>query len=208
MTITEISVQKRNKKRCNVYVDGNFSCSLDSFTVLKYNLKVGQEITTERLEELSFESEKDKALSYAFDYIGKYFKTEKQLKDKLYEKGYMRPVVEYVMGKIKEYGYIDDASYVKAYIESNSAKKGVKLMKYELKGKGIADSLLDEVEQDPDKEAAAIRAYAEKFLAKNEPTRENVAKLCRRLYSKGFSYDAVSDVLYKIRHEVDYDDEY
>lgn len=208
MIITEISVQKKNKKRCNIYVDGSFSCALDSFTVLKYNLKVGQEITTERLEELSFESEKDKALSYAFDYISKYFKTEKQLKDKLYEKGYMRPVVDYVMEKVKEYGYVNDERYVKAYIESNGKKKGTKLLKYELKGKGVSDEILNEIKRDERSEKAACKAFAEKFFSKNEMTKENVRKLYQRLYARGFSYDIVSETLDSIRSEVEDDGEY
>ncbi len=207
MVITEISVQKRNKKRCNLYLDGNFSCSLDSFTVLKYNLKVGQEMTSERLEELTFESEKDKALSYAFDYISKYFKTEKQLKDKLYEKGYMRPIVDYVMEKVKDYGYVDDERFAKAYIQTNSKKKGTKLLKYELKSKGVSESVLSEIETDEDTEKAACKAYAEKFFSKNEMSKENVRKLYQRLYSRGFSYDIVSDILDKIRNEVDDDEE-
>ena len=203
MVITEISVQKKNKKRCNVYVDGVFTCVLDNFTVLKNGLKAGREITTEELEELSFESEKDKALSYAFDYISKYFKTEKQLKDKLYEKGYMRPVVEYVLGKVREYGYVSDETYAKAYIESGAKKKGMKLLKYELKGKGVSEEILESFEADDESEEKACFAFAEKFFQKNEPSRENKRKLYQRLYSRGFSYDTISSALDKFNTDND-----
>ena len=203
MVITEISVQKKNKKRCNVYVDGVFTCALDNFTVLKNGLKAGREITTEELEELSFESEKDKALSYAFDYISKYFRTEKQLKDKLYEKGYMRPVVEYVLGKVKEYGYVSDETYAKAYIESGSKKKGMKLLKYELKGKGVSEEILESFEADDESEEKACFAFAEKFFQKNELSRENKRKLYQRLYSRGFSCDTISAVLDKFSEDSD-----
>lgn len=203
MTITEISVQKKNKKRCNIYADGVFVCALDNFTVIRYNLKVGDEVEDSYLGELSFESEKDKALSYAFDYIGKYFRTEKQLKDKLYEKGYMKPVVDYVLQKVKDYGYIGDKNYAKAYIESGAKKKGMKLLKYELKNKGVSDEILESIEYDEECEENACRAYAEKFFSKNEPTRENLQKLYRRLYAKGFSFDVVSAVLDKMRESAE-----
>ena len=43
-TITDLSHQKKNKDRVNVYIDGSFACGLDALTVVKNRLTVGTEI--------------------------------------------------------------------------------------------------------------------------------------------------------------------
>lgn len=199
MIITEISVQKKNKKRSNVYIDGAYFCALDNFTVLKYSLKSGMEIEKEYLEEIQKENEKDKALNYAFDYISKYVKTEKQLKDKLYEKGYLTETVNYVLGKVKEYKYVDDESYAQNYLSYQKDKKGLKLIKYELKSKGIKEDIINNLEIEEDEEVLAAEKIVKKFFSKNEATKENLQKVYGKLIRGGFSYDVVDMVLRKVR---------
>ena len=191
MTITEISVQKRNKKRCNVYIDGNFCCALFVITVMSHGLKVGMEISEEELNTIAFESEKESAQSYAFDYVSKYFKTEKQLREKLLQKGYLPAIVDYVVNKVKEYGYINDENFAKAYLESGKIKKGEKLLKYELKAKGISEDILEDLEISEEEELAVCKKESVKFFQKAEKSRENVQKLYAKLARKGFSFEII-----------------
>lgn len=201
MEITEISIQKRNKKRSNIYIDGVFCCSLDNFTVVKNHLVKGMEITDSFLGEIQLESEKDKALNYAFDYISKYVKTEKQLRDKLYEKGYLTGTVNYVMDKIKAYKYVDDEAYSKSYLNYSKNKKGLKLIKYELKMKGVKEEILDTLTIDEEDEVQACKAQADKFFSKNEVTRENLQKLYAKLLRGGFSFDAINCAISKVSED-------
>ena len=203
MKITELSIQKKSKTRCNVYIDGSFVCGLDNFTVLKNGLKVGLEISSEKLEELQFESERDKALNYAFGYLSKYRKTEKELRAKLLEKGYLEQIVDYVMAKTKEYKFVDDKGYADSYVETYKRRKGSRLLKFELKRKGIDEEIVNEIEVDVNEEKEYTKALIEKFFRNKEMTKENIQKLYRHLLSKGFSYDTAKSALYEIQNEID-----
>ena len=207
MKITELSIQKKTKGRCNVYIDGAFVCGLDNFTVLKNGLKVGLEISGEKLEELQFESERDKALNYAFGYLSKYRKTEKELRAKLVERGYLVQIVDYVMVKTKEYKFVDDESYVNSYVETYKKRKGSRLMKFELKRKGIDEEIVSNIEVNEQEEQEYVKALIEKFFRNKEMTKENVQKLYRHLLSKGFSYDSAKSALYQVMTETELDDE-
>ena len=206
MKITELSIQKKSKTRCNVYIDGAFVCGLDNFTVLKNGLKVGLEISSEKLEELQFESERDKALNYAFGYLSKYRKTEKELRAKLLEKGYLEQIVDYVMAKTKEYKFVDDKGYADSYVETYKRRKGSRLLKFELKRKGIDEEIVNEIEVNADEEKEYTKALIEKFFRNKEMTKENVQKLYRHLLAKGFSYDTAKSALYEVQNEIDLDE--
>ena len=119
-TITAIIAQKKDAKRCNIYLDGAYFCGMELITVISNRLKVGMQIEESALENMQAESETQRATDKAFNYIGGSLKTEKQLRTYLSGKGYMPAVVDNVVEKIKGYGYIDDKEYAAAYVESYS----------------------------------------------------------------------------------------
>ena len=50
--ITLIEPQKKDKERCNVYVDGVFYCGIKLEVAVKYRLKTGMQIEKSRLDEI------------------------------------------------------------------------------------------------------------------------------------------------------------
>lgn len=200
--ITNVSVQKNNKKRCNVFVDNQFFCAMNIETVVKNQLKSGLEIDKEQLEQIVFENEKQEALFKATDYISKNLKTKKQVKDYLIKKGYSEQVAWYCVDKLKEYEYIDDKEYSKRYIESVNKRQGKRLIEYKLMMKGVKkddiESAYLETEVDAKESAKLI---AEKYLKNKEITKENIAKTYRYLIGKGFSYDEATFAISKFSEE-------
>ena len=75
MKITKLEVQKRNKDRVNLYLDDEFYCGLSLEAVVKYALKVGQELEIQKLEFLQNDSEREIAQNKAMAYISKYQKS-------------------------------------------------------------------------------------------------------------------------------------
>ena len=122
--ITEITPQIKDKRRCNVYIDGRFCCGLTLETAVKYRLKVGEVISPERLSEIQLESEKNVALDKALTHISASKKTEKQVRDFLSGKGYLPAVCDYVLEKMRGYGFVDDKDYAKDYVQFSASKKG------------------------------------------------------------------------------------
>lgn len=195
--ITALVAQKKDKTRCNVYVDGRFCCGLTVETVVKNRLKIGTQITAERLEEMQMESEKSKALSQGLSFISVSQKTRKQVRDHLSKKGYLPQVVDYVLEKMEGYEFLDDGAYAKSYAASALKRKGNRLIRLELKQKGVSEEEIDGAFQNEDRETelAAATALAEKYLKNKPKDRETLQKAYRYLMGKGYEFDTAKSAL-------------
>lgn len=195
--ITQITPQIKDKRRCNIYVDGRFCCGLTLETTIKNRLKVGQAITPERLSEMQLESEKDTALDKALTHLSATRKTERQIRDFLSKKGYLSAVTEYVLEKLKGYDFVNDEEYAKAYVGATAKQKGGRLIRMELKRKGVSDTEIDGAlitVSEEEQTETAIRIL-QKYMKNKPPTRENLQKAFRHLISKGFDVDVIKSAL-------------
>ena len=204
--ITAITPQVKDKTRCNIYVDGRFYCGLTLETTVRNRLKVGQTIDENKLAALQFESEKETALDKALTHITATQKTEKQIREFLAGKGFLPPVIDYVVEKMRGYNFINDEEYAAEYARFASRKKGGKLIKMELRAKGIADEAIEAAIDglDEDAEENAARDALEKYLRGKERNAVTFQKAYRYLLGKGFSYDAAKKALAEF---TDMDDE-
>ena len=194
--ITSISIQTKNKERCNLFVDGEFFAGISSLTLLKSRIKVGDEIDENSLKVLLEESERVQAFNKAVDYVSKTIKTKRQVKEYLLKKGYDEQIVWYCIDKLKEYKYIDDGEYSKRYISSCSKNQGKRLIEYKLMAKGVRKEDIEQAYNEVDVDAKEnAKVVAEKHLKNKELTKENMAKTYRYLIGRGFSYDEATYVL-------------
>lgn len=195
--ITDITPQVKDKTRCNVYVDGRFCCGLTLETVVKNRLKIGQIITEEKLADIQLESEKNTALDKALTHISTTMKTEKQIREFLSKKGYLPTVVDYVIEKMRSYNYLNDGAYAEAYVESVAKRKGRRLIKMELRSKGISemeiDGALDNL--DEEQELATASGILEKYMRNKVADVATLQKAYRYLVGKGFSYEVAKTAL-------------
>lgn len=195
--ITAITPQIKDKRRCNVYVDGRFCCGLTLETTVKNRLKVGQCISPERLAEIQLESEKNTAFDKALTHISATQKTEKQVRTFLEGKGYLPAVIEYVVEKLRSYNFLNDGQYAEAYVESLSKRKGSKLLRMELRGKGVSDAEIDAaLETLPaERETETARALLEKYMRGKVCDKATLQKAYRYLLGKGYDYEVIKSAL-------------
>ena len=195
--ITAILPQVKDKRRCNIYIDGRFCCGLTLEATVKNRLKVGQIVTEEKLAEIQLESEKNTAFDKALTHLSATRKTEKQIRTYLAGKGYLPVVVDYVVEKLRGYDFLNDGEYADAYVESVSARKGGRLIRMELKGKGVSDEeierALGEREEGAEKEAA--KAILTKYMRNKPFDKETLSKAYRYLMGKGFDYETAKAAL-------------
>ena len=188
--ITDITYQTKNKSRCNLFVDGEFFSGVSLETVLKFRLKVGDQVETENLTEILIQNERSEALNKAVAYISKYLKTKREVKDYLIRKGYSEEIAWYCVDKLKEYDYVNDTEYSKRYVESVSKNQGRRLVEYKLMMKGVKKqdiaTAYDESTVDAKENAKAL---AIKYLKNKENTKENKAKAYRYLIGRGFTHE-------------------
>ena len=198
-TVTAITPQVKNAKRCNIFLDGEFFCGLSLETVMKNRLKVGMTVDEKALEKMQLESEYSAALDKALTYISAAVKSEKQTRDYLKEKGYTPLVIGRVLEKLREYGFVDDGDYARRYAETYSGKKGAFLIKRELRAKGISDEISEDVVSGLGDQAEAAKEIARKYMRGKEPDMKTVQKLYRHLLSKGYSYDDAKSAVEEIK---------
>lgn len=195
--ITAITPQIKDKRRCNIYVDGRFCCGLTLEATVKNRLKVGQIISPERLAEIQLDSEKNTAFDKALVHISATQKTEKQMREFLQGKGYLPSVIDYVVEKLRSYNFLNDGQYAEAYVESISKRKGSKLIRMELRGKGVSeteiDAALDTLPREREEETA--KAILEKYMRGKVCDKATLQKAYRYLLGKGYDYEVVKSAL-------------
>ena len=208
-TITDMQIQKRNKTRANVYLDGEFAFALEMLTVMKLGLKIGKDVDVETIKAAVFDSEVSVAFGKAVDYLARAMKTTKQMHDYLTKKGYAVEVVNAVIQKLQGYKYLDDQTYARLYTQQSKAYKGERRIKQELVNKGIAhDQVDDEVQIDKDDQLQTATILAEKYLKNKDRDIKTMQKLQRFLLYRGFDFDTVNSIIrkYKSCNLGDFDD--
>ncbi len=200
MTITDIQQQKKDEKRYSIFIDNKFVFGMTGVDVLYYNLKIGEEISKEKFEEISnaliYEKAKEKALK-KLDYG---FCTKKDICLKLKDE-YSEDVIQRVIDMLEKYGYIDDERYAKMYVNDCIRLKGWGEMKirWQLKMKGIESEIIDKVmsETDTDVSEKAAQLLLKKFKGADLTDYKMKQKAYGYLMQRGYTYDDISESLEK-----------
>lgn len=140
----------------------------------------------------------NRAKNYALNKISYSQKSTYEIRQKLKEQKFSEDVIEKIIAYLDSYGFLDDESYVKAYIRdkdeiSNWSRGKIRFM---LKRKHIDDNLIEDYIYtiSDEREAEKARFFADKKI-KNDFSYENRAKVFRHLASKGFDVDIINQVL-------------
>lgn len=194
--ITDLQIQKNNKTRANVFIDGEFAFALEMITVMKLGLKIGQEVSAERIRDAVVDSERAVAFDKAVNYLSRSGKTVCRMREYLVDRGFGKDTVDYVIDKLIDYRYLDDEAYARMYVEQNSATKGARRLKQELAQRGIERSLAESAsEQDEAYALSNASRLAEKYLQGKPRDLKNLQRLQRHLLSRGYDYDVVNSVV-------------
>ena len=124
--ITLIEVQKKNKKRFNVYIEGQFAFGISENTLVKFALHKGQELDKDFIADILQTDKEDYAYQLAVRFLSHQLRSEKEVRAKLTEEEIEPEVVEKAVAKLKEVKLIDDIMFGQAYTRTamNINKKG------------------------------------------------------------------------------------
>ena len=194
--ITEIKQTTKNKSQMyEVFVDGESLGLYHIETIVKHSIKVGMEVDAEVLANALKESTTLVAMEKVLNYISKSMKTQKDIEKYLKGKGYGDDIIECVIGKLREYNYINDEIYAKYFIASKSKKEGNKKIKFDLKNKGLDEKVIVEMLSENAEDLDVIKNLADKYLKNKVKDFKTKTKLFTFLASKGFEYDNINSVL-------------
>ena len=200
-SITEISVQKNNKNRCNIYIDNIFAIGVSNELIYKENLKLGMIIDEEKLKKIAYEENLINCKETALKIIERSYKTKKEMTKRLLEKGYNLEEINETLKFLEEYNFINDESYAKAFIKDKTKTQGKQKIKYALKNKGVSEEIIEEelsnVDMEKEKENAKILALKKyNVLIKRENDKYKIKeKIIRFLISRGYNYEVAKDAV-------------
>ena len=146
MKITDIKIQTHNKDRASIFIDDEYSFSLDLTSVLKFSLKKGQEISKDEIEKLNREGNYAKIMNRAMDMLSKKAVTKKALIDYLVKKDYDKDLVINVCDELSKIGCINDLEFAIQYARDafEYKKHGKSRIKADLIKKGVDKQTIDE----------------------------------------------------------------
>lgn len=195
MKITEVSPQKNNALKVNVFIDGRFAFSFDSAEAVLKGLKEGRELSEKEIKNLLMDSQFSKARDYSLGILSRKSITKKLLCDKLSEKGYNEIIINEVINELTSLGYIDDESYAQMFFEYCLEKMwGKKKIRYEMSLKGINQEVIEEILSSYNTGDAIcnMKTYICQRYSKEDLTdAKTKAKITRHFASKGFDFPEI-----------------
>ncbi len=197
-TITAMSVQKRNKERVSVFLDGEYAFSLSLNVAL--SLKRGQALSQTDIDRLQREDEGLQAYHNALRLLGYRPRSRLEIERHLRQKGYEAEAIDAAMVRLVANRYIDDEAFARAWLNhrERSRPRGARGLSHELRQKGVEREIIDDVLTDLDEEASAWAAVEGKLDRwRNLDQAGFRKKVTGFLSRRGFGYDAIRKVSQK-----------
>lgn len=216
MKITSVERQKKNPKRFNVFIDGEFAFGADEDLIVDKRLLKGKEISADELEILIKESEIGKLMERMYGLLSRRARSEGEIRTYLKQLSFKRKVkgeekiselvIEDLVNKLKKKELINDLEFARSWVESRSRRKGKIALKQELFQKGIDRETIEEVlgsKYQVSSETETAKKLLEKRIQrwKNLSKPEIKQKSLQFLISRGFDYETSKEVLENVLKE-------
>ena len=203
MKNTSISVQKRDRNRVNVSVDGKYRFSLDSYQLVELGVKTGNEYGEDELVALEQESQFGKVYGRALEYCLMRPHSIREVQQYLYKKtrpkrdksGELRPgispaITARVFERLIEKGYVDDNKFARFWVENRFVSKGVskRKLRSELITKGINSTIINQLLSVTERNDSD---EMKKIISKKRLHYPDNKKLTAYLARQGFNYEDI-----------------
>lgn len=192
-----LNIQKDKLHLMKISLSNGEEVFIDNDVCRDNYLKKGDTLNEEKLNDLVFQSQFQRAKSRAVWYLDRKDRTAKDLYSKLCLAGFDKKAVAKVIARLIEVGLIDDRRFAENYaarlMECNVSKREA-FAKMLQKGVpyDVAKEVLAEYDTDESKQIEALinKKYRTKLMSDG-----GVQKVYAALIRKGFSYEAVKTAL-------------
>ena len=207
--ITALEVQKRNPNRVNIHLDGEFAFGLAR--IVAAWLRVGQELSQEKIEELQAEDARERAFQQAMLFLSYRARSESEIRQNLRKHEIPDPVIEQTLERLRQGGLANDNQFAQAWVENRTTfrPRSRRMMAMELRQKGLNDEAVSSAVANVDDEALAYEA-AQKRVARYKGLEWNEfrKKLSDFLARRGFSYSVIAPVVTRMWNEAHKDEQH
>ncbi len=200
--ITKIEIQKKRKNRVSLFLDNIFFCGIPQELLSKLDLYKGKEVDEDEIRKLIAEKECAEAKQKVLRLFNRRVYSEQEIRAKLEKKGYEETTIEKVVEELKETSLISDYSFAKAFVSDRLRlnPKGSFQISYELKKKGVNQTIIDRVfseenvvEGDFDR-ALEIATRRLEILKSIRDRKAKKRRLYNYLLRRGFPYEVIKKV--------------
>lgn len=202
--ITAIEVQKKNPKRVNIHLDGEFAFGLDRFVAAW--LIVGQSLDEEKIARLQAEDSQEKAHRQAMLFLGIRARSETEVRKNLEKHEIPPAVIEQTIERLREERLVNDGQFAQAWVANRSEfrPRSRRALTIELKQKGLTEAAIQSATEAVDEEFMAYAA-AQKRVRRLEGLEwiEFRKKLSEFLARRGFGYDVITPTVKRLWAERD-----
>lgn len=195
MKITAIKQQVKQSGRVSIFVDGQYSFSLNYDQLLDTKLKKNDELDEADIKRLKKLSDEGKLKQRALEWLLTRPHSTRELRDYLYKKKAEKVQIEAWIEEFTEKKYLSDESFAIWFAEQRSRKnKSKRSISAELRGKGINQEYIDNVlQENVANDIDAINKLIEKVG--NRPRYKDKQKLTAYLTGKGFNYSDIKSAM-------------
>ncbi|MBI1282428.1 MAG: RecX family transcriptional regulator [Anaerolineaceae bacterium] len=205
--VTALEIQKRDKERVNVFIDGEFAFGLNLLDAAR--LKKGQVLAEAEIAVLRDADAVVQAVNTAAHFLSYRPRSEQEIRRNLKEKDTPAEVIDAAIEKMSAMGYLDDAAFARYWVDNRSQFKPLshRALRQELRQKGLADAVINEALGELSESDLAYKA-AETQVRKlrNRTVKEFKTKINAFLQRRGFSYSTTQDVVRRLIETLETDD--
>jgi len=203
--ITALKKNKLTDRQVNMFLDGKFAIKLDTKIAVKEGLKVGEEISEDRIKTLTEDVGLARGLNTAYRFLSYRPRSEAEMKDRLHRRGFEDSKIEIIVNKLKEQNLLDDTAFAQFWKENRDTfrPRSQRLTKLELQKKGVADEIIKEVTDDSNDMDSAYHAARNK--AQHLPNQDYTVfhrRLGDYLKRRGFGYTVINQTVKKLWQEM------
>lgn len=202
-TISAVKVQRRGRERANIFLDGTFAFSLGKEVVEEQGLHLGQVLTDSQIEELVGADLFGKCYNAALRLLSYRPRSDAEIRARL-SRRFGKEIIDRVLLQLKARQMVDDAAFAQFWRENRESfsPRSKRLLKLELRQKGIDPEVVDEVLEGFDDDESAYRAAKRKGRTLERDYETFRRKLGAFLGRRGFSYGVIKRTIERLWQEL------
>ena len=202
-TITGIKQQKRNPQRVNIYLDGVYAFPVAKIVVAW--LKVGQQLSPDKIKELQGLDKVEKGLQRALNFISYRPRSQAEVEKNLRKYEVAEELIPEIIERLKRGNLLNDADFARRWVEDRAAfrPKGAYALRAELRQKGLAEDAIEDALAGINEPVLAREAAQRKINRWSQlEWQEFRSKLSSFLSRRGFGYETVAEVCKEVWQEL------
>ncbi len=203
--ITAIRAGRRPGTRVNIFLNGEFAFSLEAELVVKEGLYVGRELSDNEIDALARSDRFERCLNAANRYLSYRPRSESELRERLYKRGFDGDNVEAVIARLKEQGLVDDTAFAEFWKENREmfSPRSRWLTSLELRRKGVTAEVIEQVVSSASDDDSAYRAALGKARRLSLSDYQSFRrKLDGYLQRRGFGYGVINRTVGRVWQEL------